>query len=270
MFGNQSNNKKETNVNTRSLSLMNSSASALQPSVLVLGFWNEMVSLKLHPELPKDKQGEGRKFDYDQQIFTSLTLEKAMVLSKAIQELIVPAVKENKEVFRGVPVGGNSLVGVGVVAKESEDGVVYTPFLGIYKDLDEEKKIPKSYLTYTFKTTLIVENFNHTTGSFDVTEDLTELYLFEGILLSSIEHLSHASTHSMRVVDRFYRDQLNNRIDEIGSKLGIAPRSNSYGGGQQRRDIFSGGGGSTKQTPVDEPAPISKLNNMSEIDEMFN
>ena len=48
--GNKQNNQEKTNVNTKAKQFMNKDGFC--PSTLILGYWNEGISLKMHPALP--------------------------------------------------------------------------------------------------------------------------------------------------------------------------------------------------------------------------
>ena len=79
-YGTQQNNEKDNtpNVNTRSYQFMN--RDGFDPSALSVGAWNEMLSLRINPALDKSRQSEGRVFDYDKSVSTSLTAEKVTLL----------------------------------------------------------------------------------------------------------------------------------------------------------------------------------------------
>ena len=112
MFNNNNNNKSENkkNVNTRSFQFYNKEG--FDPSTVVLGFWNDFLSIKLHPAKDPSKQTETDIFDYEKAINTALNPEKALALLTNIQKVIYPALAAGECRVVGVPVGGNNIITV--------------------------------------------------------------------------------------------------------------------------------------------------------------
>lgn len=271
---NANNNSRDAvNVNTRGMQFMNSEG--FSPSTLLFGYWNEMISLKIHPALEKSQQTESKRFNYEEVTSTAITLEKAATLLSKIESDILPVYgSENR--FRGIPVGGDSLVGVGI----RQDGDNTISYLGIYKGLDENTRKPQSAIWYEFKAGYTVDDYDHETGQFNVTQNVPgELMLFTAALRSAIDGLTHAKAHSARTVDKFFRDRLVNKLDEIGAKLGVETASKQSWGNNNgynrsnRGDIFSGGGSSqSSNSNVDldgGSASISKLSNIDDINQFM-
>lgn len=242
-LNNRNNNTRDAvNVNTRGIQFMNSE-SKFFPSTLQFGFWNEMISLRINPALDKSEQTDNKKFNYEETVNTAIILEKAVVLIKKIKEDILPKYGK-EETFRGVSIGGNSLVGVGL--KNVDDKVV--SFLAIHKGLDENTRKPQESIYYEFKTSYTVNDYDEKTGEFTVEQDIpSELLLFVKALEASVTALTNANAHATRTVDRWFREKTTRQIDEIGAKLGVAPQSR--GGGNfsnfRSKDVFGSGGGNT-------------------------
>lgn len=251
-YNNTDSNKKERlNVNTRGIQLMNSEG-VLSKSTLVLGYWNEMISIKLHPMLPVESQGEFKKFNYDESISSALTMEKATTLLTFIKE---SQKSEEDRFFKGISVGADSLIGVGHVV-QGDDKVT---FLGLYKGLDPDTRIPKEKMLYEFRKIKVIENYDDQTGAFTSNEYLeSELELLSKTLESAIEHLSNAATHADHYVDNYNRKRQQTTLNAIANKVGAetpyGARSNN-GGGYQRNnrngDMF-GGSQSSKSDQVNE------------------
>jgi hypothetical protein len=275
-FNNNSNNnaRESVNVNTRGIQFMNSEG--FSPSTLVYGYWNDMISIKIHPALEKSQQSDSKRFNYEEVVSTAITLEKAVTLLSKLESDIIPAYGSESK-FRGVPVGGDSLIGIGT--RMNDDGS-YTSYLGIFKALDENTKKPDVAIFYEFKAGYTVDDYNPSTGEFNVTQNVPgELMLFASALRASVAALTNANAHSTRTVDKWFRDKLTNQLTEIGSKLGVAAPAKSWGGnsgGYKSRggDIFSGnGGGNTEPAGgVDLDggnASISKLSNIDDINQFM-
>lgn len=273
-FTAKTNTREQAQVNTRGLSFFNNE-SALESSTMQLGYWNEMVSLRINPALPEDKQTETNKFDYDVNISTALTLDKAITLKKAVDEDILPAFNEKREVSKGVPVGGNSVISVGVKVVDDKPEA----FLAIYKSLDGDTKKPGDMLVYNFRTVYTVDDYNPETGEYTLTQGVPgELNVFTRALGAAVEALTNAVAHSMRNVNRYANEQQKTMLTEIATKVGVEvrqPYSNNRGNfGNNRRDVF-GGGGSNSQSNTNSSsaseldAPTSKMANIDAMDEFM-
>jgi len=271
-FNNSGNNSRDTvNVNTRGVQLMN--RDGFCPSTLIVGYWNDMLSIKIHPALEKEKQTESKVFDYDKVISTAITLEKVTVLIEKIEKDILPELSKDtpRSIFRGVPIGGDSLIGIGIRANENEP-TNFVTYLGIFKSLDPSTKRPESAIFYEFRTSYSVDDYDAQTGEFTTTQNIQgELLLFLEILKAARTGMSNAIAHSTRVVDKFYKDRVMNALNEIANKLGI---STGAGGGyynRSKQDVFSGGGNKqAKDELPDFDAPMSALNNINDIDSFMN
>lgn len=270
MFNNQKNNAREgVNVNTRGIQLMNNDG--ITPSTMLLAFWNQMISIKIHPALEKSQQTDSKKYNYDEVIATTLTLEKATIIADAIDSKILPAFTNTESTFIGVTVSGDSLFGVGVRVVDTTP----TAYAAIFKGIDESTRKPETGIFYDFKTTSVIKDYDPTTGEYAKGDDVPgELLLFGSALKESVQALTHAQAHSTKVTDKFFRDRMMNVLDEIGAKVGVEPRakSNWSGGGNnynKSKDIFSGGNSSV---PADGgldldggSAAINKLSNINDI-----
>lgn len=254
-------NKNEINVNTRGYRFMN--RDGFCPSTLVCGYWNEMISLKIHPALPESSQTQSQVYDYNQVLATSLSLEKALILVKKTQELIYPAIQNGQDKSIAVLIGGNNLVQIGYKAE------MKASYIGIHKGLDPESKKPQDSLYYQFldSSEITIEDYDPETGSYSATTPVEcELQTFIEILKSSIKALSGAFSHDSRYRDKFYRDKLCNDLSQIGSKLGL---DLSSGGGYAPRNNISFGNSAPEQ-PSGSQTQINNIADMSDIDKFLD
>lgn len=254
-------NKNDINVNTRGYRFMNKDGFC--PSTLVCGYWNEMISLKIHPALPESSQTQSQVYDYNQVLATSLSLEKALILVKKTQELIYPAIQNNQDKSIAVLIGGNNLVQIGYKAE------MKASYIGIHKGLDPESKKPQDSLYYQFldSSEITIEDYDPETGNYSATTPVEcELQTFIEILKSSIKALSGAFSHDSRYRDKFYRDKLCNDLSQIGSKLGL---DLSSGGGYAPRNNISFGN-SVPEQPSGSQTQINNIANMSDIDKFLD
>ncbi len=259
---NQYNNAKNViNVNTKGVQFMNSEGHF--KSTLILGYWNELISLKFHPMLPENMVSDSKKFNYNEVMSTALTLEKATILLNAIKKEIIPDFG-TKEIFKGVSIGSASLIGVGVTKKENE----YIPYIALFKELDESTKKPSSFMYYEFRKSYTINDYNPGDGSYTMTQNIpSELMLFEYCLRAAIVGLTNATTHSVRHVDKWYRDKVANTIDALASKFGLSTRQNNF---QRKNDVFSNTQSPAEGLNFDEPmAEIKTAENINELNDFM-
>lgn len=260
-------NKNEVNVNTRGYRFMNKDGSC--PSTLVCGFWNEMISLKIHPALPESKQTANSVYDYNQMIATSLSIEKALILVKKTEEIVYPALRHNQTKSIAVLIGGNNLVQIGSTAGNNKA----VGYIGIHKGLDPESKKPQDSLYYEFmdSSQITISDYNPETGSYGATEPVEcELETFIEILKSSISALCGAYTHDNRHRDKFYRDKLCNDMAQIAGKLGVELSSSGSGGGYSSKPNISFGGGFNNNSGGGSSQTVNNISNMSDIDSFLD
>lgn len=228
---NDSNKREQTNVNTRGAVFMNSE-SEINQSTLVTGFWNNMVSLKLHPTLPADKQTDFRKFNYDEVINTALTETKVAALLHIAKEAYTKLLA-GEDFAKGISVGGNGLVSLFVI------GSAKYAYLQIARDIDEHTRQSKNSNIYIFKTESTIENYSTESGEFTAGESIQSEFLrFIDVLEASLHELSNAGVHAYRHVEKFYKDKVMNTLTAVAEKNGVDTGStfnrNSYankGGG---------------------------------------
>lgn len=243
MFNNQNNNENaDVSVNTRGITFKNSKG--FDPSAFELNFWNGNISLKMHPALPEAQRTETRVFDYETTVSTALTPEKALLLANKIEKEIFPALEAKTKKTVGITVGGNGLVvvstGMGDEAK---------PYIALFKGLDENTKKPESGIHYEFNNTFTVDDYDETTGSYNINEgNYTELNLFTAILKDSAIALSGITAHCNRYWDRYARDAQKDILYKIAGKNGIAVGGN---GGYRRNssNVFTNNSSNDEDVP---------------------
>lgn len=225
---NDNNKKEQVNVNTRGSVFMNSDSPIAQ-STLVTGYWNNMLSIKLHPTLPEEKQTEYRKFDYDTVVNTSLTEPKIAALYVIFREAM-DKLKSGEPFSKGVSVGQSGLINVRV-----KEGNIA---LELYKNIDETTRQSKNYLLYIFRDEDVIEGYDAEAGSFTMGDKINaEAERFLYVLKAALIQLSNAGVHAYRHVEKFYKDRLLNNVNAIANKNGIDTGSTFSRGGSN-----SGGG----------------------------
>ena len=218
MFNNKGNNKdrKDYGVNTRGIQFKNKNG--IDPSTIIIGYWNDMMTLKIHPALPKEKQTQENVYDYEHALNTALTLDKVQILFEGMKH-IENAIIEEKQYAVGVKVGLNSVVMISTGVKET--GSV-RPFIAIYKDLDAESEQAGQGIRYEFNKSEAVVNYDPATGKTEEKHEIpSELLVFKAILKSTVENLTNAAVHAMRIVQNYYNTRQMEMITAVAAKMGI-------------------------------------------------
>lgn len=255
MFNNKGNNKdkKDYGVNTRGVQFKNKNG--IDPSTIIIGYWNDMMTLKIHPALPKEKQTQENVYDYEHALNTALTLDKVQVLYEGMAH-IENAIIEEKHYAVGVKVGLNSVVMISTGVKET--GSV-RPYIAIYKDLDADSDKAGVGIRYEFNKCEAVVNYDPSTGETDEKHEVpSELLVFKTVLLSTITNLTNAAVHAMRNVQNYYNTKQMEMITAVANKMGIETNSRSNSTNSATNSVFSiatnnTASSSSFQAPADAP-----------------
>ena len=250
------NSKESDSVNTRGIQLINMEGAVR--SALQFGFWNGFVNLRFYPPLPADKAGgkTGHEaVDYEQNLSTALTVEKANVILSFIKDGVIPAMKNDTTFSKAVQVS-DSLVGVAY----GPLGGQKVPFIFLHKNIDERTKLPKESMVYVFKELPVIEDYSPENGSFKLSGDpFSELNVAATILEAATWALTNAQSHNSRHVDKYFRDRLL-------SGLGVGSTKGGNGGGfKGASNLFSKGNSGPSET-AEDIAAREKLENMADME----
>ena len=259
---NGQNNRKS--VNTRGNAYYNSTQAV--PCCLSVTYWDNMVKLGFAPMLPESQQTVSRKYDHENEVFSTMTRIKAQTLYTKYKEVIIPALQEAKEESISVTVGGVNQIQIAV--KVDAEGAPH-PCVRLIKAIGENlKAADENIFEYEFNTTEIVYGYDPKNGTFTKREFIfTELELFMRDLNSAVEASSNAYVHTDRVVQKYMTDRTDNKLNQIGAKLGIdletSPRFSAGGRGGQG-SIFDGPSNTQSvsgyEVPTNSVGSIEELN----------
>jgi len=267
MYGNRQNNQRDgkLDMNTRGIQMMN--VEGFDPATLTVGSWNEMLSLRINPALDPSKRSEGRMFDYERNVSTSLNAENVMILLIKIKNTVLPAIEKGEEASVGLFMGnGASLLVVGTGKKLTNE---IRPFLAIHKNLNENTRKPEMSMYYEFRRGDAIINYDEKTGNYDVMESVpAELHLFIKLLEAYLMHVGKFNVHFQRYVTKFYNDRLMNTVNAVADKVGASvnlAEGNKYA---QRKNIF--GSNSSTSNSYSDDADQETLSDISELANMLD
>lgn len=236
-FSTQNNSKdNKFDVNTRGITFYNKDG--FDPSALSLGFWNDsLISIKINPALPKEKQTSTRVYDYEKSISTAIPSTSAKLLSNAIKTKILPAIEANEDHSVGIQIGGDNLIVVGTGKRITNE---IRPYFAIHKALNPASKKPEMSAYYEFNKSQIIENYNEENGDYTLSVNHhSELMTFLSFLDAAVDALSKADVHAMRVVMRAFNEKLMNNITAIGVKVGADIQTSQNNSSRNHVDFSS-------------------------------
>ena len=225
VFGNKNNNANDNkkDVNTRSFQLY--SQEGFDPSTLVLGFWNDFFSMKIHPALESDKRNEKNIYDYDKMINLVFTANTAIMLLDGLKNKILPAIEQDvkEDISIAIPMkNGTNLIEVG-------NGYKFTkttrPYVSIYKNLDPDTKIPTQEIAFEFMPSESYKNYDNRTGSFETYSVNSDLLMFIEYLENGINALTKGYAHASRDTLKYVISKMFENQKAIMDKLGIETKS---------------------------------------------
>lgn len=270
-FTNRQSNQKDKNndVNTRGFQFMN--AEGFEPSTLSVGSWNDMLSLKINPALEPSKRSEGRVYDYDRNVSTSLNAENVMILHNKIKNNILPAIDNNEDASIGVVIGGGaSLLVIGTGKRLTNE---IRPFLAIHKNLNADTKKPEMSMFYEFKKAQTIDNYDESNGNYVVSESInSELNLFIKLLEGYLIAVGKFNVHFSRYVEKFYKDRMMNTVNAIADKVGAATDMAYNGNSRQaRKNIFGNNtSNSSSYSNHDDYADEETLADINDLSSMLD
>lgn len=231
---------EKKSVNTRGQRFYSNNVDA--SCCLEVGYYDSMVRLAFVPKLPESARTQRRVYDYDNQVFTAITRVKVSEICNEYDNKIKPAIMEGKDESATIVVGGINAIVIG--SGVDEDGVPH-PFIMLAKNLNESR-IPEAYYRYDFNIMEYITGYNVKDGSYQSKEiSYAEVDLFFDDLKNAKAATSNAYIHADRVVNRYWKDKLDDNIKAIGRGVGVDLSSSRSG--------FGNGG---KGSPFDEPLPF--------------
>lgn len=251
------NEEQQKHVSTRADHWTN--ATAETPSALDVVYYDDRIKLVFSPELPIAQQTESRKFDYEHQVVTYVTRVKAQELCDAFDKQIVKAIAEGRKEEISVPIAGvHQLM---ITTDPDVEGVPH-PKLKFIKNIDPNTLTASddNIIFYEFNSSEYILGYNNVTGEFkERVITFSELKLFINDLENFVDASSNSYVHADRVVNRYWKDTIDDKLNKIGGANGLSlaykPRNATQG------SIFSA-----------KPSPDSatQTTTISSIDDLEN
>lgn len=236
--GNQ-NEWKEKSMNTKSFTFYNKNNE--HGSMLLMGFWNSCLTLKIHPIIPESRRNGSKMFDMETFINTALTPEKAIAMAYNLSKVVAQLEDGNYD-FKsfGVPIGSGF---VEISNGEKFGGARESLCITIYSNIDENGRTDEK-LSYFFNTVPTYLNYDSTAGGSDLDINACEgeFLLFYRYVLEGIKANTNAVAHSIRNSNKYAYEKENSNIAAIMTKLGISTESYSSNNSGNKSSGFFGSG----------------------------
>lgn len=272
-LANQNNKKSENNdsYNTRGFQFFNKNG--LEGSTLILGMWNQMVTLTMHPAKEQGKQTDTSVFDYDKSIRLVIPPQFAFSIYNCCMDKLIPALEKGEEYTIGFAIGANSVLVLSTGVKKYNKVV---PHVIIMRNINPNNMIPEEGLSYTFNPNLVIPDFHvgNEGGPLNVTNYYGELYYF----IKAFGHISTAllgaENHTRRYFEKKYNDQVFALYKDISNKIGGSFYSspNNNGGGYASNNIWNNNQNQYRQqqeSNTNTGVKPSEVDDINELDDLF-
>ena len=197
MMFNNGNNQNQINTNTTFLSWYSGE------SKLVIGAWNEKLSLKFNAAVEKNADGLNI-FDREREITTSLTLEKVVTLLKLIKDYLIPSSEDtNVMISTGTKDSPNAII---VGKKKEDENVVY--YIIFLKGLNPDGKAGDGTKTVTYEFVNVdnMTKYDYTAGTGTVGVAPGQFLAFVTIsenFVSALPIAYHGEKHSKNISSKY-------------------------------------------------------------------
>lgn len=263
---------KSNNVSTKGFQFYNANAGD-DSSTLVMGYWNDMVSIKIHPVLPQNARQNNQMYNYNGGLSSVIGIKATEQLIQVINKI------EKKEIMCGAVKGStNTVIKIG-------DGSEYGDDFGWYLAIFEtnEQGAGTNGWFYVFNESsrddIIMGDYNEEDGTFNQIVVNAEVQLFKEFLESSkqvfFKTIAHSATQRMGyMIDKVSTEiavvkGMNEQIlygrnasnsDQQQSAMGTPRTAGQRNFATRRRrgaDSYASGNTQAEETGSPAPAPAS-------------
>ena len=183
-----------------------------------LDWWKRFISIKMFPARSNAdliQQGTGSRYDKDR-VQITLSATNASILARWLEEVFIPACKEQKEAHFGVICSR-----INILYFDTHSDGVFRPNVRIYMSLSDAR-IPAKMMTYYFEPLKGVSYYNHNTGEIQ-TEDsyIHSIGLVANLFKASALVLFGAVEHAASMSSAERNERVDNLFKYIAQKNGL-------------------------------------------------
>lgn len=267
-FQNQQN-KQNDSVNTRGFQFFN--RDGVYASTLILGLWNQLITLKIHPAKEKSKQTESSVYDYDKSINLVIPPDKAILISKIMKEKVIPALNKGEECTISVAVTGSSVLTMSTGVKKF--GKI-APYIKICRGVQPQTLIAEETMGYAFAFSLVIPDYDGDSKSdAKPIQVYSEMYYFVDLMKELAVAIVGGADHARRYINRKFNTERYNLFKAIAANIN-APfyeGSKSSGSGRSATNVWGNGSvASTAPTtyqpqPGTEPSSVESISSLDDF-----
>ena len=264
------NNKSQANESVNSKGFQFFNKNGIEGSTLILGLWNQQISLRIHPAKDPDKQTDTSVFDYDRSINLVIPPFMAAAIAKKCNEKFIPALDKGEEYTIGFAIGNSSVLVVSTGVKKT--GKVM-PYIAILRNIQPKTLIPNDMMSYTFNANLLLPTYDGAETATTFVNDFAEAIYF----IQALKHLAVAvlagENHGRRFVEKRFNDQVFKLYKDISDKIGGSFYA-SNGSARSYNDVPSVWGTPSQQTmsnniPNTQSVEPTNVGSMDDLDSLL-
>lgn len=228
-------NRQQTKTNTTTIVSKMYNPTGDDAGVLTLGFWNQYVSVKINPALPRAEQVDNKVYNYDKGLSLVLNSDNILLVNRGIREMMA----QKKAKIDIIPIAvraGGSVLKIG--NKGEYDGINdwYIAIIEI-----DDKMVAKSSLFFPFKKqsdNILYYNYNEEAGTADKKVISISFEMFRNFLKLAQDTLVTGGAHGATHLTNISLSKLNTKIDTIKGMIEVG----TFGGGGSGGRNNQGGG----------------------------
>lgn len=203
---------EQPTINTNGMSLFDTTGLLLK-----IGFFNESMSVGFWT--PTEENGK-KTYPKEKRLSFILTKERVSALYDIIINKVLPAYKEGVNYNGGVFI---TMKKDSVFEIRVEGGNIFAVY---HTDIDADRK-PKNSCVFAFNKTPIIENYNTSTGEFELPTVDADFYLFVKAVESYVIAVPNGAIAQSIKFHNHFEDNLHFKyLSSIAAKLGATPPSN--------------------------------------------
>ena len=265
------NNKSQSSESVNSKGFQFFNKNGIEPSTLIVGLWNQQITLKIHPAKDPDKQTDSSVFDYDRSINLVIPAFMASSIAKKCIEKFIPALEKGEEYTIGFAIGNSSVLVVSTGVKKT--GKIM-PYIAILRNIQPKTLIPNDVLSYTFNANLILPTYDGTETATTFVNDFAEAVYFINVMKHLAVAVLAGENHGRRVIEKRFNDQLFKLYKDISDKIGGSFYNTNTNGARSYNDVPSVWGTPGQQTmsnniPNTQSVEPTNVGSMDDLDSLL-
>lgn len=188
-------------------------------TMLKMGFYDTCMTIGFWSGV-RDSATNKLSFPKEARISAMLTPATSMGLETVLNTRFLPKMSEGKAYKGGVFTNKAKTSVIDIEIGEDGKARLY-----YYREIDSDRH-PKFTNIFEFPKEVIIEDYNATSGEFNITEVNSYLYLFIKAVVAFNDTCNAANAHAERLANAYSNKSITTYLTKIAAKLGI--QTDSY------------------------------------------